>query len=509
VGDVIGQVAGAPRDGTDRVLWIELTAPEAARIDSWLLIRESSGREHLRRVVELRRNGLGLLARADRPHGVPSWAPPPPGSPAFVAPAAIIRGALDVDVAAGPPSVPVGVIAGAGGAGDLGALRLSLPHVTGPESAHVNVSGVSGLAAKSSFVCWMLGAILQTARDGLAPGIVILNGKFADLLALDEPAAAGPIAEDAALFRVAGVAPMPFPACRYLLPRGRSGAPSSAYVPPRHAVYGFDLDDGLGNLDVLLAGLDDRRRTIAALAADLTDAHRLRDEEMAAVSQWLDLCHELPLAHRGFPLPWRHHRRETTQRFVRELSRALKSGTGVLVGADDEHASLPAELATLRGGEPLVIDIAPLTPEEQSLVVASVVRELCSLRLDPTRPEFPRRVLVFVDELAKFAPRDGVPSPLCTHLIDLAERGRSVGLSLIGAEQLVGAVHPRIIQNAATRVFGRTPAAALGDRAFRSLEPRLRAVLPHLRPGELVIEHAPLPAPLRIRFPRPVHRIPS
>ena len=66
------------------------------------------------------------------------------------------------------------------------------------------------------------------------------------------------------------------------------------------------------------------------------------------------------------------------------------------------------------------------------------------------------RPLVFVvlDELNKYAPREG-SSPIKEVLLDIAERGRSLGIVLIGAQQTASEVEGRIVQNAALRVVGR------------------------------------------------------
>ena len=53
----------------------------------------------------------------------------------------------------------------------------------GPEGAHLNISGISGLATKTSYAMFLLQA-LQQKQDDLA--IIVLNVKGPDLLRLDE-----------------------------------------------------------------------------------------------------------------------------------------------------------------------------------------------------------------------------------------------------------------------------------------------------------------------------------
>jgi len=274
-------------------------------------------------------------------------------------------------------------------------------------------------------------------------------------------------------------------------------------------VYAFHYPDGLEHLDALLAELDDACKTMAALVADVRAAVDVADDEFSAVRSWHDLHSELPLTHQGVALRWGHHRRETTRRFCRELKRITEAAsTGLFVGPDAQVTSLRSALADLEPGDVFVVDVAPLTPEEQTFVVCVVMREIKRLRLDGSRPGFPRHILVFLDELSKFAPRTGRHSPLREYLADVAQRGRSIGLSLLGCEQGLTSVDRRIVDNASTRIFGRTHSGELTDGAYRSLPPRVRALLPHLRPGRLVIEHAPIPAHLTIAFPRPAHCTP-
>ena len=63
------------------------------------------------------------------------------------------------------------------------------------------------------------------------------------------------------------------------------------------------------------------------------------------------------------------------------------------------------------------------------------------------------RPLVFLvlDELNKYAPREGW-SPIKEVLLDIAERGRSLGVVLIGAQQTASEIERRVTANASFRV---------------------------------------------------------
>jgi DNA helicase HerA-like ATPase len=88
-------------------------------------------------------------------------------------------------------------------------------------------------------------------------------------------------------------------------------------------------------------------------------------------------------------------------------------------------------------------------------------------------------------------------------LLDIAERGRSLGVILIGAEQTASEVERRIVANSAIRVVGRLdPAEALRpEYGFLTTTARQRASI--LRPGTMILQQPHLPVPLEVSFPFP------
>jgi hypothetical protein len=95
-----------------------------------------------------------------------------------------------------------------------------------------------------------------------------------------------------------------------------------------------------------------------------------------------------------------------------------------------------------------VVDVANVEEDAQDLVFARIVSKL--------REHLERRdlgvdhVIVFVDELNKYAPHDGPETYVRKMLLDIAERGRYLGLVLFGAEQFRSQVHRRVVGNAGT-----------------------------------------------------------
>ena len=107
---------------------------------------------------------------------------------------------------------------------------------------------------------------------------------------------------------------------------------------------------------------------------------------------------------------------------------------------------------------------------------------------------------VVLDELNKYAPAQGF-SPLKELLIDIAERGRSLGVLLIGAQQAASAVAQALPRNAALKVAGRLDASE--SDTYRFLTPALRERATRFMPGTMVASQPIVPEPIPIRFPFP------
>ena len=108
------------------------------------------------------------------------------------------------------------------------------------------------------------------------------------------------------------------------------------------------------------------------------------------------------------------------------------------------------------GAQVTVVDLHNLPDRAQRFVVGVTLR----LAFDEKEARGAREPLMFVvlDELNKYAPRDGT-SPIKEILLDIAERGRSLGIVLIGAQQTASEVERRIVANSSLRVVGRLDAA--------------------------------------------------
>jgi hypothetical protein len=112
-------------------------------------------------------------------------------------------------------------------------------------------------------------------------------------------------------------------------------------------------------------------------------------------------------------------------------------------------------------------------------------------------------VIVFVDELNKYAPNDGQETYVRKMLLDLSERGRYLGLVLFSAQQFRSQVHRRVVGNSGTAMYGRMDGDELATPGYAVLSPAVKTKLATLEKGQLMVRHPHFTQPIFVRFPRP------
>jgi len=442
-----------------------------------------------------------------------------PEEPLQPVPLGAVHVAGDADVAAAlrmdgylntaqPTAIPVGLYE----SGGLEApVYLDADFLLGPEAAHLNISGMSGLATKTSAVEFLLSSIFQhyPAHRG-SVAAVCFNVKGPDLLFLDQ---AGTL-DDADRRRYArlGIEPGPFERVHYFAPFKADGVNlntlrTNAELAPTVEPLVWGLIEVLDFAEVLL-NRDDIDAKADAFIDFLSDRVVRREFEDGfggehRVETFADLerlfrsiFDGLEMAGRGDI--WRTHHIATIRKVRNRLGNVSTRCKG-LVTDDGPASDLPFGRFEDRGV--YVIDVANVDPLGQDLVFARVVSKL--------REHLERRdlgvdaVVVFVDELNKYAPADGADTYVKKMLLDISERGRYLGLVLFGAEQFRSQVHRRVVGNAGTQVFGRMDSDELATLGYQVLSPATKIKLATLPIGELMVRHPHFTQPIFVRFPRP------
>jgi hypothetical protein len=148
-----------------------------------------------------------------------------------------------------------------------------------------------------------------------------------------------------------------------------------------------------------------------------------------------------------------------------------------------------------------VIDIQMLNDPGQKLVFGRAIRSLSDALEDEALDL--DAVIVFVDELNKFAPSGSIRTPLKSNLINITARGRSLGLILFGAEQFASAVDREVVENSSTFLFGRTETNELRSPTYSSLSEEIKTKLTMLPQGHLLAKFPKFSQPIFLRFPLP------
>jgi DNA helicase HerA-like ATPase len=176
----------------------------------------------------------------------------------------------------------------------------------------------------------------------------------------------------------------------------------------------------------------------------------------------------------------------TVSAFLRRLDAARFRMGHLIRGRETEHPE--RHRIDWESNQVTVVDIHNLHDRAKRFVTGVVIKRLFEHKERMGRRE-PLAFLV-LDELNRYTPRDGW-SPIKEVLLDVAERGRSLGMILVGAEQTASEVERRVISNSAFRVVGRLDTAEAARSEYGFL------------PGSMILQQPHIPVPLQIRFPFP------
>ncbi|MGH3281363.1 MAG: ATP-binding protein, partial [Trebonia sp.] len=186
----------------------------------------------------------------------------------------------------------------------------------------------------------------------------------------------------------------------------------------------------------------------------------------------------------------------TVNAFVRRLRSSLRALSGIIRA---DLTAAPRRGISTQDKQLTVVDLHNLPERAQRFVVGVVLAAETARKEEAGAGGL---LFTMIDELNKYAPREG-SSPIKDVLLDIAERGRSLGIILIGAQQTASEVERRIVSNSAIRVVGRLDAAEAGrpEYGFLPASQRVRATI--AKPGAMFVAQPQIPVPLAIEFPFP------
>jgi hypothetical protein len=329
--------------------------------------------------------------------------------------------------------------------------------------------------------------------------------KHGDLLRIEKPARALP-ENQKALWKKLGLEPKPFENVHYYCPRANNGDANSFILPDKQKIFAYALEDSYKKLELLFSHIPDPTETIDSIVGEIVNGYGTK--QFSQVRDWNTLLQCPPLAEDGKSKQIGDVRPSSVGKFRRHLRRMVQTKTTGLFtnNRTRNEVHLEEELRAIERGHTYVVDIAKLNDYEQSFVFGDIVSTIYELFAESdVTYDLPEKVIIFVDELNKYAPSGGRESPILEQILDIAERGRSLGIILFSAQQFMSAVHPRVTGNSATKILGRTSSAEVMQADYRFLEQDLKMSLTRLTKGELLIQHAIFRQPVKIVFPKPAY----
>jgi len=392
----------------------------------------------------------------------------------------------------------------------------NLDFLDGSRGAHVNISGISGVATKTSCALFLLYSLFHSGALGAQrhnARAVIFNVKGDDLMFVDKPNRRLDATETDKYQRL-GLPAGPFQDVALWSPVARDtfeivhalGSRREGVTP-----YLWSLREFCQSrlLRFLFAEADTETSQLS-FAVSVAERYLAEQTQATPSSQsWVVLDgvtitdfdqlvqHITDNADTVFA---RGNIAEATRgAFLRRLAAAADRAGHLIRRLDSKDEEDRYRIDWARS-QLNVIDIHNLHDTAKRFVVGVILKQLLQ-----EKDQYGRReplTFVVLDELNKYAPREGW-SPIKEVVLDIAERGRSLGVILIGAQQTASEVERRVVANASYRIVGRldTAEAARGEYGFLTDAARARASL--LKPGNMFLHQPEIPVPLLIQFPFP------
>jgi DNA helicase HerA-like ATPase len=511
VGKVLGTADSQPLD-----FWVAIPADELVQLDDVVFVRrrlangetlsiyglvDSVVARHegakLESDVFLADKGLLPLSHAVKAHITVTrvepeiFVPPLPGESVYRA------AGIDRDQALFFDSMtkrfPLGL------ARDGGIVHGNFEFIDGTRGAHVNISGISGVATKTTYATFLLYGIFHSdllGPESINTRAIIFNVKGEDLLFLDKPNQ-GLKPETELKYQELGLVPGAFKSVSIYAPVKRN---EQALIPDTGTrsegvtAYCWSIQEfcKARYLRFLFADADQETSHLAAVIDRVEAA--LANEDVGGCKTFLDVQ---ALIESNIDQWAPHASPGTRSAFLRRLD-AAGYRVGHLLRGDLENEE--RNRIDWSRGQVTVIDVHNLHDRAKHFVVGVVLKRM----FEEKEARGTARPLVFVviDELNKYAPREGW-SPIKEVILDISERGRSLGVVLIGAQQTASQVERRVVANCAFRVVGRLDAAEAqhGEYGFLPTASRARAGI--LKPGTVIVAQPEIPIPLLAQFPFP------
>lgn len=402
----------------------------------------------------------------------------------------------------------------------------------GPDGAHLNVSGISGLACKTSYTMFLLNALQQkyikehereVADEVEKPrkiAYLIFNVKGRDLLTLDIPNDKLKDEDKRIYKEELHLEAKPFSQVFYYYPYGsnaeRQYTQSNAdwddlsrqFNDDKNAKrFFYNFESCRDKLQYLFANEPDPSGTLDSIISYIMDGGHPFNEHVTSWSDFYKALNQV-LVPGSSALQATNIALVSWKKFARIVRKfnVEKLFTDKGFTHDDTSNLVEDIFGNLQSNDVKVIDIAQLDPAIQGFVFGDVIQQVVE-RMSAKDSETPDQIVIFVDELNKYASTD-VPktSPILRHLLDVAERGRALGIILFSVEQFRSAIHDRVKGNCANSAYGRTNFVEVTKPDYTFFGNIYKNMMTRLAPGDYIINNPALRSLVKVKFPYPTFK---
>jgi hypothetical protein len=459
------------------------------------------------------------------------------GLPVGVGKSVMFATAEDIMFALGIPEmenpVPVGIIETSNGL--QVPITLDISYLVGPDTAHVNASGISG-NQKTSYLLFLLQSACQAlaykaeetdAQQPQGVALIIFNTKEDSLLHIDQ--------EDKNIqkrnknfFNILELDIKPFNNVTYYLPRGNDGKPNSLHIPKNSKTYSYELNDIYDRLELLFSEAYDPHYNLSSIIDYIYESWPINSDKNnidpgKQVTTWTDLYE-----FRGYPYEIMTHK-STLLHFLGHLQMFRKSP--MFIDKRKTSIYLGNEIKQIKSGDVFVIDVATISSvEEQGFVVGDLMKSIDEMystshyyhqsymssenETNGKRQEggehsirrpLPKYILIFIDEINRFLPLSSSPfkaNLVAEEIMKTLIAGRSRGTILFSAQQFKSTTDYRLHQNTGLQIIAKLGISELSAYPYYSMiDESTKMNIVRLHKGELVMIHSAFRHPIKVTFP--------
>jgi len=403
---------------------------------------------------------------------------------------------------------------------------LHADYLLGPEGAHVNITGKSGLATKTSYALFLSYAILAWAKaNDKKVAIVLFNVKSRDFLRLHKLPDDWTKANEWIEKWVNKIGDIRIKDRIKALWEQTKNYVDVLKVKPDVYYFTYQGDPDMNNMvnpQIYNYGFHDLSREEFNTALfdrveptdpqlNLLDAYleryllnnTRRDHTFNMMLDNLQTAIQIDTS-RGYYTRIREvqgtHHISTIRALINRLHGFLSRTSNIIVR--NNSTGRPITFNDLRPNSLHVIQLYRLDDSANRLIVNNVIRRIRE-GLEAQTNEI-ERVVVITDELNKYAPKSG-ESSIKEQIIHIVARGRDIRLSLMGAQQFASEIDSEVYGNCSTKAVGCSDTSEISDAIYRYLGD-LKEQVPYLNKGEIMLYHSIYTMTvMKVFFPPPLH----